>query len=218
MRYCAAIMMLAMATAVVGLAVEDDPVPRPRVVAVDWELQFEHQAPQTITLKLPGEKKPMTYWYLLYQVANRTKADQVFAPEFVMYTETGEILRAGQKVSTTVFEAIQKRHNNPLLLDIAGITGRLLQGEDNAKDGVAIWRDFDPKARGFDLFIGGLSGEREKLRLPVPVKVRDAAGKETLKTEMIVSKTLQLSYSVPGEAAARPRVKPSLLKKAWVMR
>ena len=218
MRYCAAILTLAMAMAVAGLAVEDDPVPRPKVVAVKWQLEFEYKTPQTITLKLAGEKKPLTFWYVLYQVTNRTKGDRIYAPEFVMYTDTGEIVRAGQKVSSAVFEAIQKRHNNPLLLDIAGVTGRLLQGEDNAKDGVAIWRDFDPKARGFDLFIGGLSGERETLPLPVPIKVRDAKGKEITKTETILSKTLQLTYSVPGEAAARPRVKPALLNKTWVMR
>ena len=74
-----------------------------------------------------------------------------------------------------------------------GLTGKLLQGEDNAKSGVAIWRDFDAKAGAFDLLLGGLSGETAEIQLPKPIEVveTDTDGKETvvLKSKAILSKT-----------------------------
>ncbi len=115
-----------------------------------------------------------------------------------------------------------KRHNDPLLLDQAHITGKILQGQDNFKGGVAIWRDIDPNARSFDIFIGGMSGERVKVKLPEPVKVTviDAEGnkQETTTDEAILAKTLQLHFWLPGEAAARSANTPQLEKKEWVMR
>jgi len=196
--------------------------PKPRIVPIRWELDFEHQTPQPITVVLRGENRPRTYWYLLYTVTNSTKADQIFVPSFVLYTDTGQVLHAGDKISTGVFAAIQKRHNNPHLRNIAAITGRILQGEDNARDGVAIWRDFDGRARAFDVFAGGLSGEQVKIKLPSPVQAtaKDDQGKTVAVTqsEAILSKTLQLQYTIPGEAPARARTGAKLLKKRWVMR
>jgi len=218
MRYRAVLFVLGLAAAFAGLAAAKEAFPTPSVIATTWELEFELQTPQSMTIRLPGEDKARTYWYMLYTVTNRTGADRVFVPSFTMYTETGQILRAGMGVPSALFQEVQKRHNNPLLIDMAAITGRLLQGEDNAKDGVAIWPDFDPAARRFDIFIGGLSGERVSLDLPVPVKGVDAKGKTISKTKVVLTKTMQLTYFLPGEAAARVRTAPRLTGKQWVMR
>ncbi|KPK85764.1 MAG: hypothetical protein AMJ81_02835 [Phycisphaerae bacterium SM23_33] len=221
MRYQVAI-LAACAALAMAVGAHSDPPPKPSAVPVSWELEFEYQDICSITLVLPGQKQPKTFWYVLYTITNRTGADQVFVPDFVLYTDTGQVLRSGQGVPTGVFEAVEKRHNNPLLMDLGRITGRILQGEDNAKDGVAMWPNFDPAARKFDVFIGGLSGERAKVKLPSPIEVteEDENGKpkKVTKTEITLLKTLRLSYAIPGEAAARPRTVPAPLKKEWVMR
>jgi len=221
MTYRAAILLVALAVAWGAVASGGQP-PRPSIVPTKPELEFTYETPQQIVLTPPGGKGPQTYWYVLYQIQNRTGADQIFAPDFVLYTDTGEVVRSGKGVPTTVFAAIQKRHNNPLLQNATGMTGRILQGADNAKDGVAIWRDFDPAARAFDVFVGGLSDERAVVKLPSPVMVeqRDAQGevRSVARDEVTLAKTLKLSYSLPGEASARAAIKPKLIKKTWVMR
>jgi len=220
-RYSAAILLVGVA--VVGLGTgAGRSAPKPSLVPVTWELDFEYSHPQPITLRLPGQERAQTYWYMLYTITNQTGKDRIFVPEFVLYTDTGEVLVSGEGVRSSVFQAIQKRHNRPLLLDKESITGRILQGEDNAREGVAIWRDFDPQARGFDVFVGGLSGERVTVKLPAPVKVTvmGPAGKkvQVVKTEITLVKTLHLQYRLPGEATARDRTKVDPVGKAWVMR
>jgi len=196
--------------------------PKPSRVPTTWQVDIDLKEPKAIELPLPGRARPQRFWYVRYTVTNRTGQELIFVPAFVLYTDTGQILRAGSKVPTAAFQAIKNLYNAPLLKDITGMTGRLLQGEDNAKEGVAIWRDFDPKAGAFDIFIGGLSGENAEVRLPKPIEVveLDATGKETtvVKDKAIVSKTLHLRYSIPGEAAARLWTKPKLEKRQWVMR
>lgn len=203
--------------------------PEPFEVAIKWELEFEYEAPLPIQVTLPGEKKPRVFWYMLYTVTNRTRDDETgrgtdrdFIPGFVVYTETGQATNANWRVSSTVFQAVKKRHNRPLLKNHANITGKILFGKDNAKDGAIIWADFDPDAGSFDVFISGLSGETAELKLPAPITVTeiDAFGKaKTVKTDKIVlSKTLQLNYTVKGQAEDRIFTTATFNYKRWVMR
>jgi len=196
--------------------------PRPKVVPTDWELKIVMKDPKPIQVSVPGETRKETYWYVLYTVTNRTGADRVFIPSFSLYTDTGQVLAAGSGVSVSAFGAIQARHNNPLLKNALSMTGKLLQGADNAKDGVAIFRDIDGKSRAFDLFVGGISGESVRAKLPVKVVVEksDMTGKRVkVATDMILlQKTLHLSFKLPGEAAARTSGTPKLLKRTWIMR
>jgi hypothetical protein len=221
MRYCAAMLAVGLAAALVSVA-PSAPPPRPDVIPASWELEFEYETPKIISFSLPGERKPRTFWYMLYKVTNKTDKDQIFVPRFVLYTDTGQVLRAGERIPAAAFEAILERHNRPLLVDLAAVTGGILQGVDNAKESVAIWNDFDARARGFDVFVTGLSGERATVSLPAPLKVtvRKEGGEtvQVTRTEITVAKTLHLSYKLPGEAAARGRTRPDLVKKTWVMR
>ena len=214
--------MLLVAGAMILAASPAWTAPKPSEVPINWEFDIHLEDPVPIELTLPGEAASSRFWYVLYAVTNQTGKDRIFVPEFVLYTDTGQILREGQKVPTAVFKAIKKRYNDPLLKDRTAMTGKLLQGEDNAKSGVAIWPRFDPKSGAFDIFLGGLSGETAEVQLPTPIKVTeiDARGRKTevVKNKVILSKTLQLTYSVPGEEAARPRARTKLRKKQWVMR
>lgn len=203
--------------------------PKPLEVPAKWELEIEVQIPRPIRVRMPGGTERKTFWYVLYTVTNHTKdpdsgrpTEQLFAPNFFLYTKTGQLLRAGSKVPTFVYEAIKKRHNNPHLKDVAAITGKLLYGEDNAKDGVAMWQDFDPKAGSIDIFIVGLSGETKDIILPSPVtvsRVNSRGKKITKKTnKIILSKTLRLNYMVPGEKRARLHTPVKLVRKQWILR
>lgn len=196
--------------------------PQPADIPVDWELDFKFKDIQAVRLQVPGEKSPRTFWFLTYTVTNRTGQEQVFIPEFSLYTRTGELIPAGRNVPEFVFNSLRQMLNNPLLKDIASMSGKILQGEDNAKDGVAVWPDFDPQAGTIDIFIGGLSGETKEIPLPTPVKVQrpDNSGKlvDAVKTSLVLSKTLQLTYQVPGEAQNRPRAAVRLVEKKWIMR
>jgi hypothetical protein len=203
--------------------------PTPSDIPIKWELKFEHQTPRPIRVTLPGEKRPKTFWYMLYTVTNQTRDDNTgrgtdrdFIPEFTIYTDTGQTIQANRRVSSVVFEAIKKQHNNPLLKNHIAITGKILFGRDNARDGAAIWPDFDAKAGSFDIFVGGLSGETAVLKLPHPITVTEtgAFGKEqtVTKDKMTLTKMLQLNYSVPGEAGSRIHTKATFSFKRWVMR
>ena len=196
--------------------------PQPSEAPVDWQFESAFKKLQPIEVQVPGEQKPRLFWYLLYEVANHTDQDEFFAPRFDLYTHTGQLIHAGDDVPVYVFGHIKKLLNDPLLRDVSGMTGKLLQGEDNAKRGLAIWPDFDPAAGVIKLFVTGLSGETVRIKLPKAVRVTemDERGdlKEVEKKELVLAKTLQLTYSVPGQAKARARVSPKLTDKKWIMR
>ena len=196
--------------------------PRPSEVRIKWEIEIDYRPPQVIQIPVTGTNRLQTFWYMRFRVTNRSGADQVLIPDIVLYTDTGQLIRAGQRVPMAVFRAIQKLHNDPFLKDTTSITGKILQGADNSKDGVAIWPDFDPKAGTIDIFIGGLSGESAEVVLPTPVKVRVMGedGKMTVKEidRIVLVKTLRLRFDVPGEAGARAGIAVKQLKEDWVMR
>jgi len=203
--------------------------PKPFEAPVSWELKFEYEAPQPIKVLLPKQKKPKTYWYMLYSVTNLTRdpatgrgADQGFIPEFTMYTDTGKSIIANRQPRSAIVSAIRKRHNLPLLKSHIQIMGKLLYGRDNAKKGVAIWPDFDPAAGSFDIFVGGLSGETAEITLPRPITVieTDANGvaKAVIKNKVILHKAMQLNYTVKGETEVRIYSKAKFNFKKWVLR
>ncbi len=210
------------AGAVVLLAALAGAAPKPSEVSLSWQLDIEFQDPQPVRVMLPGKEMPQTFWYMLYTVTNRNDTDQNFIPQFVLYTDTGQVLRAGRKIPTAVFDKIKQIHNDPLLKGMAGITGKLLQGADNAKSGVAIWSDIDPVAGAFDIFVGGLSGETVEVKLPKAVKVTEMGpdGKmhTVTKKSIRLAKTLQLRYKLPGEAVSRKFSTTKLAEKKWTMR
>jgi hypothetical protein len=197
--------------------------PKPAEVPTSWQLDFEYEKPQAVRVRLPGERQARVYWVILYTVANHTEDDRIFVPDFALYTDTGQLLRAGTNVPSRVFERVKRVYNQPLLKSMTAMTGKLLQGDDNARTGAAIWPDFDPEAGRFDIFVGGLSGEAVEVALPAPVTVEEMdplTGKmqAVQKTKVVLSKTLRVRYAVPGEAAARLDAPVKQAETEWVMR
>ena len=208
----------------VGIAADDESrSQRLSDTPVTWQIDFQPLGViRPITVTLPGEDNPRTFWYLRYRVTNETGQDRQFIPSFDLCTNTGQLFTDRTAVPKAVYDAIKKLHNQPLLESLAEVTGQLLEGEDNAKDGVAIWPDIDPAAGKLEVYIGGLSGDQRLLKLPMTVTMtrRLPNGESvTVKTdEVILHRTMRLIYDLPGEAAARKTTPALLLNKRWMMR
>ncbi|MCL2700758.1 MAG: hypothetical protein FWE88_03585 [Phycisphaerae bacterium] len=189
----------------------------------EWELTIDLEPLASIRVAVPGEKTPQLFWFLRYTVSNHTGDDQIFAPDVFLYTDTGDIVRSGKDVPPVVFARIKSSYNDPLLKDQISIGGKLLQGEDNAKNGVAIFSNFDPKAGTVEIFFGGLSSYAETLTLPVPVTVTEfdirGRAREVEKTEIQLNRTLRLKYRHPLDPNGKPRDNElKLVSQEWVMR
>ena len=181
-----------------------------------WQLDFElHGNPKQIQITLPGDTQPRIFWYLLYTVTNNTSREVEFYPQFDLFTDNFLLYHAEDTARKPVFEAIRKlyRQSIPLLEPQEMVTGKILIGEDNARDSVAIFADFDPNANSAKIFVSGLSNETVTVANPVN------QNSDTKKPEKILlRKTLMLQYQVPGDQY-NPRNRAMLYRsRNWIMR
>lgn len=198
-------MNIAMA-AVLVMPVEATAAPEPEIVPSSWQLHFKWGAPGVISVDLPTQSAPLLYGYLPYTVTNKTGEDRLYAPDIWVWTDAGELLQANRKVPPTAFTALKSHLRNELLESPAKIVGRLLQGEDNARDGAIMWPVGQNDVDLLRVFVGGLSGETKQIPNP--------AGGDPI----ILRKTLSLEYETPGDKI-HARMKPFILKgHKWVMR
>lgn len=185
---------------------EIERAPEPSIVPQSWELDFNYNKPQLISVRLPGEDEVRHYWYMTYTVTNRTGDEQYFVPDFTMVTDAGDILQANRRIPPRVIAAIKSREGNSLLERPIDIVGRLLQGEDHARDSMAVWRMPDHNVRHVRIFIAGLSGEIHILDVP------------DSEEEIVLRKTLMLEYRLPGSGEHMTRKEFRFEEENWVMR
>jgi len=213
-----AMLWWAVAIAVILCVGLDGAVPEPSLVpeADVWQLELElHGEPQQVLVTMPGEDQPRRFWYLLYTVYNNTGSDVEFYPQFDLFTDTFKLYHAGVKSRQVVFEAIRQAYAKtiPLLESEDMITGRILQGQDNARDSVAIFEEFDPNATSVKIFMAGLSNETVRIDAPGEL-IGDIDGPGSL----LLRKSLQLSYQVPGDRF-NPGNRVMLYRgRQWIMR
>jgi hypothetical protein len=187
-------------------AAADAAYPKPALVPTSWELDFTHGRPQRIVVEVPGMANPQAYWYLTYTVVNRSDREQSFLPAFEMLTPNGTIVRSDRSIPGIVFDKIKEREKKTFLEPFYKTAGTLLVGEEQAKDGVAIWPETQLRMGYFSIFIEGLSGETAEVK----------AGDKTV----ILRKTLQLNYHIRGDEV-RPgedEVNAAETAVQWVMR
>ena len=84
--------------------------------------------------------------------------------------------------------------------------GTLQQGEENAKEGLVIWRANELDVTEVSMFVAGISGETATINNPVTGEV------------VVLRKTLQRDYIVPGDALARGSRPVEPVRHRWVMR
>ena len=180
--------------------------PEPHVVPTSWELDFTQGKPSLVSVRMQGEDKPRHYYYFTYTVTNRTGTEQLWVPEFSVWTDAGDLIQANRGISPTIFNAIRDREKNPLLENPFQIVGPLLQGTDNARDGVVIWQVPEHDVDHIRIFISGLSGETHVVKDPL-------SGEEKL-----LRKTLMLEYRTPGDYAHVLSKPFNFVGKEWVVR
>jgi hypothetical protein len=187
--------------------------PEPSRYPVSWELKFEHAAPRRIVVEVPGSTIPKAYWYMTYTVTNKTDKDVNFLPVFEMVTKSGRVLRSDRGIPKLVFDRIKTISRIKLLEPTVQIAGVLHVGEDQARDGVAIWEETEPEMGAFTIFVGGLSGENTPLN--------DNDGKPLMDKDnkpIILFKTLQLDYTVSGDEVYAGNDPIKAARETWVMR
>jgi hypothetical protein len=159
--------------------------PEPAIVSTSWSLDVTVRAPEAISIEdVDGSIR--WFWFISYQVVNPTDQDLLFIPEITVANDLGEIITAGENVPPTVFSAIKKRLGNPLLLSPIEVVGKLLQGEDFAREGVAIWPVAEGDVDAFSVFFAGLNGETQDVVNPLTGE------------SVLVRRTLMLDYKSPG--------------------
>jgi hypothetical protein len=192
--------------------------PEPSIVggANEWTLEVVFDQPQQIMVKLPGDKRPSRFWYIILTLTNNSGiGDAPFYPGCDLMTDTFQIVNAGKGIHKVVFEKIRLRHQAkyPFLepLDSVG-ANKILEGVDNTRDVAIIWPDFDPKAKNITLFIAGLSNETAAINHPAKT---DEDGKPA---KVYLRKTLALEYAIGGDESLRACANLAYKGKRWVMR
>lgn len=191
---------------------------QPSVAPKSWELKFRFQDPQRISVVVPGQKEPALYWYMLYTVENPSKSEVDYYPQFDLVTDTIKVVPSEARVSPEAFQAIKRRTNDPLLLTPEKIVGKLQRGADRVRHGVAIFKDFDPKAKAFTIYVSGLSGEIKRVKNPGFDKERPESAEN--QRYMVFRKTLAIPYKFPGSEGLRHEAIPERVIDGlkWTMR
>lgn len=187
--------------------------PQPSVYPIAWEFDFQHSQPKRVVVNVPGSLVPMAYWYVTYTVTNNTDQERPFLPSFEMLTNDGKTISSDKNIPLKVFETIKAREGNRFLEHANTIGGTLRLGEDQAREGVAIWKEPMPEMGSFSIFVSGLSGETVFLKDDQGNEIKNPAGRPT-----ILRKTLQLNYFVRGDEVYPGEDEVNENPERWVMR
>jgi len=215
---CASVLGLALAGA--ALVVSPTPTqakkfPEPSVYPVSWELNFKHGAPKRIVVEVPGAPTPVAYWYMTYTVTNRTDAERTFYPasSFEMVTAEGKVYPGDFAIPDAVFDAVKTKEANSLLEKSIKISGAIRQGEDQARDGVVIWKEPAASLRGFSIYVTNLCGEHVTMTNDEGQPLHDDKGQP-----VILRKTLELTFEIRGGGPVVSQDQVQAKPERWVMR
>lgn len=178
-----------------------------------WYLGVKAGMLKRIVVAVPGQKAPNAYWYLPYTVTNNTGKEINFFPEFEMVTQDGKIHRSDNHVPLAVFQAVKKDNGNDLLVSANDVIGILHQGDDQAKDCVAIWEEPMPRMGTFAVYGAGFSSESVYAVDDKGEKIKDGQG-----NLILLRKTLALDYVIFGDEIAPDKDIVHLKKESWIMR
>ncbi len=181
-----------------------------------WTLDVQYSQPHQISLRLAGNAQPQRYWYVVVTLTNTSSADKEipFYPACELVTDNFQTVSADKSVPKAVFEQIRIKHQGqyPFLesLDFSDRTLRF--GQDNRRDIVVIWPDFDSKARQISLYLAGLSNETAVIPHPL---LKD---EQNNPKQIYLQKTLQLTYALGTDPALRSQAGLTFVEQNWVMR
>lgn len=203
-RFIMPVACIAAIAAAFGVARPPEPDPVPR----RWQVDLQPGALRMASVDI-GDG-PKLYYYLTYKVVNTSGGDVLFAPLFEMGTDNGRVLRAGREVPAQVTEELLSRLENPFLEDQISILGLLLQGEENAKEGLVVWPVADMGTDEVAVYGAGFSGETK-----VITSVDAATGEPKPYT---LRKQLMLRYPTPGDLDGKGSDPLEPGEKRWILR
>ena len=175
--------------------------PRPSPVPHRWELRFE---PGDLRLYVDKPTNKV-YWYFTYKVTNLTRNDQIWAPEFTLFLDNGEILKSGGGVSAEITEHLLALLKNDFLKEQNELIGDIRTGAAHALEGLVIWPANDFEVSRISMFIAGISGDTQSLALPDGQSV-------------LLRKTMERKYLAPGNVLRRAGEPMELLETEWIYR
>lgn len=184
-------------------APEPDPVPR------RWQLDVKLGPLRLAKIDVQGAG-PRAFYYMTYKVTNASGTDVLLAPAWDLATSDGRITRSGRNVPAAVTQELMKTLHNDFLEDQISIIGVLMQGEENAKDGLVVWAVDDLRVDEVDIFGAGFSGEAKPLEVLNP-----ASGQ---KDKVLLRKTIMARYQTPGEIEAHGNDPFEPAEIRWIMR
>jgi hypothetical protein len=208
-RFCV-LAAIALITCLCLAAPEPAIVPGPS----DWTLETTFEHPEQFLFRAGPSAKPERFWYMILTLTNKADRDVDFYLKCELLTDTFQVLPAVKGASAALFDKIKQIHQTkyPYLVLLENSGNKILQGDDNTKDILIIWPDFDPNAKTAMVFISGLSNETVAVDHPTQ---KDASGNPV---KVYLRKTLELTYSIGGDPAFRSDQKLKYVSKRWVMR
>src|SRR5258706_10622148 len=154
---------------------------------------------------------------MTFTVANLSREEHLFLPRFELLGNDGQVYRSDNNIPLVVLETIRIKEHNARIEGLNDIAGQLRVGEDQAREGVAIWREPNPRMGRFSIFVAGASGES--------VILKDAKGNpvehtnpEGHKEPLVLWKTLDLDYLMPGDEKNPGNDVIELVEQQWIMR
>jgi hypothetical protein len=200
---CLAVSALAivLAAAPVDSAATASPAPAAAMSAVR-DLDFE---PSELRLFKDAETGKH-YWYMTYEVVNKTGSEVRFAPRIDLVVDDGRILAQGEGVPSGAVRSIKAFLGNELLEDQFEILGPVLPGKEHAKSGLVVFRADDLNPTELTVMVQGLSKETEKRPHP-------KSGEQ-----VTLRKTVRLDYLVPGDPKPRGSMTYPLVNREWIFR
>lgn len=175
--------VLAMFVGVTGLTALA--APQPDAIPSRWEFDLRPGALRIATLIV--DEEPRSFFYMPYYVENNSGEDRFLAPRFELATDEGEIIRSGGiAVPREVVRTLIPRFRNQLLEDEISMLGPILQGPENAREGLVIWPAGDLTVDEVTIYASGFSGETKQFVRPDTNEV------------VILRKTRMLRHATPG--------------------
>lgn len=187
--------------------------PKPSPYPVTWELEFDADPPRRLVMTVPGSSTPKVFWYMTYTVTNKSNQEQTFLPFFEMLSSEGHVMRSDRNIPPVVFDRIKRVTARRFLEPWTAIGGEIRIGEDEARDGVAIWEEPAVRMGAFSVFVGGLSGETAIAKDARGAELKDADG-----NPVILRKTLRLNFEVPGDERFASDAEIKEVGREWIMR
>jgi len=184
--------------------------PEPDPVPSRWELDVVAGDLRLLTVMVTDQEttqqNPATFVVFDYEVVNNSGQDLFFAHWFDLMSDDGGLVRSGRGVPREAAEAIVSELGNPLRKNEIGIQGRLLQGRENGRLGVAIWPAENLEVDEMTVYLMGFSGETRRVRRP------DTGEEVTLR------KSLMLRHATPGtlDAGSDDPLERTITR--WVLR